>query len=74
MEQNVQLKQMETEMEKIIKEKEQATKMFIVPLEAIPLITIPTSTYSTTNTGNTADQLASVVENMSLQIEEIKIL
>jgi len=41
MEQSAQLKQMETEMEKIIKEKEQASRMSIVPLQAVPLTTIP---------------------------------
>ena len=67
MEKNVQLKQMETYMEKIIKEKEQVARMSIIPLEVVPLIEVPTSTSSTTNTGNTTNQLASVANNMSLQ-------
>jgi len=46
----------------------------IVPLQVEPLIVIPTATSSTTNTGTAVDQLASAVENMSLQTEEIKIL
>ena len=41
MEQIAQLKQMETEMEKMIKEKEKTTKTSIDPLEVVPLTTIP---------------------------------
>ena len=60
---------METEMEKIIKEKEQAARMSIVPLQAVPLKAIPTTTSCTKNTRKAEDQLESTVENMSLQIE-----
>ena len=72
MEWTAQLKNMEIEMEKMVKEKEQATKTSIVPLEVVPLTTIPTSITSTTSIGEAADQLAKSVENMSLQTEEIK--
>lgn len=61
-------------MEKIIKEEEQAAKIVVVPLEALPITTIPTNTSSTTSTGAAADQLAYAVQNMSLQTDEIKIL
>lgn len=67
MEQSAQLKKMETDMEKIIKEKEQASKMAVVPLEALPITTIPTTTSSTTSIGEGSDYLENVIQNMSLQ-------
>ena len=46
--------------------------MTIVPFEALPITTIPTTISSTTSTGDTADQLENAVQNMSLQTKEIK--
>ena len=63
---------MEIDMERIIKEKEKVVKISIIPLEVVPLTSIPTSTSSIENTQNTANQLESVVGNMSLPIEEIQ--
>ena len=40
-EKNVQIKQMEVEMEKMIKEKEQSQRVAIVPLDAIPFTQVP---------------------------------
>lgn len=37
MEQNAQIREMEAEMDKLIKEKEQSVQMAIIPLEAVPL-------------------------------------
>jgi len=59
-------------MEKIINEKEQAAKMTVVPLEALRISTIPTTISSTTRTGDATDQLENTIQNISLQIEEIK--
>jgi len=56
-------------MENMIKEKEQGAKITVVLLEALPITAIPTTTSSTTSTGDAADQLANEVQNMSLQNE-----
>lgn len=58
-------------MKNIIKEKEKIVKMIVSPLEALPITTIPTSIYFVTNTGDVADQLGNVVQNMSLQTQDI---
>jgi hypothetical protein len=47
MEQNAQIKEMEIEMDKIIKEKEHCVHMAIIPLEVVPLIGIRTIEPST---------------------------
>ena len=59
-------------MEKMIKEREQDAKLNMVPLEVVPLTSIHTATTSTTNTADGAKQLKQAVENLSIQIEEIK--
>ena len=46
--------------------------MVFVPLQALPITTIPTTISSTTSTGDIAYQLDNAVQNMSLQTEEIK--
>lgn len=66
LEQSVELKQMEIEMEKMIKEKEQAAKIVVFPLEELPIIAIPIATSSTTIIGATAYQLENAVHNLSL--------
>jgi len=48
MEQNVQIKEMEVELEKIVKEKEQTSPIIVIPHDAVPLTGINTTTTSTT--------------------------
>jgi hypothetical protein len=43
MEQNAQIREMEAEMDKLIKEKEQNVQMAMIPLEAVPLTGIRTT-------------------------------
>ena len=43
MEQNAQLKEMEAEMEKLLKEKEQLKPMEVIPLSAIPILGVITT-------------------------------
>lgn len=50
MEQPVQIKQMEEEMEKMVQEKKKATKSPSTTMEALPLATIPTATPATVTT------------------------
>ena len=50
MEQNAQIKEMEEEMERLVKEKEQITPMEVIPLSAVPLMGVSTTTISTTTT------------------------
>jgi len=66
-EQNLQIKQMEEKMEKLVKEKEEIVKgaqtpMGIVPLAAIPVTRVSTSTTTlTTGAAEGAEQLAEAV-------------
>lgn len=55
------MKHMEREMENMIKEKEHASKMVVVPLEALPITVITTTTSYTISTGATIDQLENAV-------------
>ena len=50
MEQNAQIKEMEAELERLVKEKECETPMEVIPLSAFPLIGVSTVTTSTTTT------------------------
>jgi hypothetical protein len=50
MEQNAQIKDMEAELERLVKEKEQTTPMEVIPLSAVPLTGVSTTTVSTTTT------------------------
>jgi hypothetical protein len=50
MEQNAQIKEMEEELERLVKEKEQETPMEVIPLSAVPLKGVSTTTISTTTT------------------------
>jgi translation initiation factor IF-2 len=43
MEQNAQLKEMEVEMERLLKEKEQSKPMEVIPLSAVPLTGVSTT-------------------------------
>jgi hypothetical protein len=77
MEQNAQLKEMEAEMVKLLKEKEQMKSMEAIPLSAIPIAglstttvtTIPSATPVTPQEGTT--DLAKSMEKMNLQETEI---
>jgi hypothetical protein len=77
MEQNTQLKEMEAEMEKLLKEKEQLKSMEAITLTAIPIsrtstttvTTIPSATPVTPQEGTT--DLAKSMEKMNLQETKI---
>jgi glucosamine 6-phosphate synthetase-like amidotransferase/phosphosugar isomerase protein len=77
MEQNAQLKEMEAEMERLLKEKEQLKSMEAIPLTAIPIsgtstaaaTTISFATPMTPQEGTT--DLAKSMEKMNLQEAEI---
>ena len=65
LEQITQLKQMERNMEKWIKESKKPTKK-ATPLEALPMTSIPTTIAVSTSKGDAPDKLASTLENMKL--------
>jgi ribosomal protein S13 len=69
MEQNAQLKEMEAEMERLLKEKEQAKPMEGIPLSAIPIAGLSTTIATTIPEGTT--DLAKSMERMNLQESEI---
>jgi hypothetical protein len=77
MEQNAQLKEMEAEMEKLVKEKEQLKPMEVIPLSAVPLSGVSTASVTEvpsmnplTSLEKTA-KLAKSMEEMNLQETEI---
>jgi len=81
MEQNAQLKEMEAELERLVEEKEQETPMGVIPMSAIPLTRV--STTSTTviveipsaapvTVVETLETLETSMEKMTLQGGEIK--
>ena len=77
MEQNAQLKEMEVEMEKILKEKEKLKPMEVIPLSAIPISGVSTtlvtgvpSATPLTSQEKTTD-LAKSMEKMNLQETKI---
>jgi hypothetical protein len=83
MEQNAQIKEMEAELERLVKEKEQIEPMEVIPLSAVPLTGVSTVTTSTTSTTKlpsaapvtvlgTSEALAKSMEEMTLQGAEIK--
>jgi hypothetical protein len=85
MEQNAQLKEMEAELERLVKEKEHAKSMEFIPLSVVPLTRVSTATASTTITvelssitpvtvPGTSKALETSMEKMNLQGMEIKIL
>jgi DNA repair ATPase RecN len=79
MEQNAQIKEMEAELDKMVKEKEQNMQMVVIPLEAVPLTGISTTTAVTTEfpsaipmkVPNASNKLVKSMEDMSVQGEEI---
>jgi hypothetical protein len=50
MQQNAQLKEMEIELERLLKKKEQMTPMEVIPLSAVPIAGVSTTTVPTTTT------------------------
>jgi len=78
MEQNAPLREMEAEMEKLLKEKEKLKPMEVIPLSAIPiarvsttsLTAVPSMTPSTSQEKTT--DLAESMEKMNLQETEIR--
>lgn len=76
--QNIQIRQMEVEVEKMIKEKENSLKMAIVPLDVVPLSQLPsigtTSAPTTSTQAPSAEQVTHTLQNMSLQSKEIETL
>jgi hypothetical protein len=81
MEQNAQIKDMEAELETLVKEKEQNVPMVVIPLNAVPITGISTTTTTTTGeipvatsvtTIDASNKLAKSMEDMSLQGKEIK--
>jgi hypothetical protein len=67
--------------EHIVKEKEQTSPMTIIPLDAVPLIGVSTTTIGTTTelpsaipvtTLDASEKLAKSMEDMTLQGQEIK--
>lgn len=67
-EQSLQIKQMEAEMEKMVQEKEKAAWMESTTIEALPLIAHPITTPSSaaTGAGSNTEQLARSMESMNL--------
>jgi hypothetical protein len=82
MEQNTQIKEMEAELDKLVKEKEQSVPMTVIPLEVVPLTGFSTTTTTTTKlpsaipvaVPDASEKLAKSMEDMTLQGEEIRIL
>jgi hypothetical protein len=77
MEQNAQLKEMEVEMEKLVKEKEQLKPMEFIPLSAVPLSGVSTASLAEAPSANPLTslektvELAKSMEEMNLQETEI---
>jgi hypothetical protein len=77
MEQNAQLKEMESETERLLKDKEQAKPMEGIPLSAIPIAGLSTTTVTTIPSVTSVPlpegttDLAKSMERMNLQESEI---
>ena len=80
MEQNAQLKEMEVELEMLLKEKEQSKPMKVIPLRTIPLTGVSIASSVETPSANPLTTLEKIVElaksmeGMNLQEMEINIL
>jgi hypothetical protein len=74
MEHNVQIKEMEVKLEKLVKEKEKSMPMTVIPLDAVPITGISTATEATTvkiestsvKTTDASEKLAKSMEAMAL--------
>jgi hypothetical protein len=80
MEQNAQIKEMEAELEKLVKEKEHSVQVVVIPLDAVPLTRFSTKTTSTTTNipsaipvkvPDASEKMVKSMEDMSLQGKEI---
>jgi hypothetical protein len=77
MEQNAQLNEMEVEMEKLVKGKEQLKPMEVIPLSAVPLSGVSTTSLAEVPSANPLTslektvELAKSMEEMNLQETEI---
>jgi hypothetical protein len=82
MEQNAQLREMEAELERLVKEKEQSTPMEVIPLSTVPLTGVSTTSIAETSTTEIPSatpltalektvELAKSMEEMDLQETEI---
>jgi hypothetical protein len=83
MEQNAQIKEMEAELERLVKEKEPIKPMEVIPLSAVPLTRVSTATTPATTATKlpsaapvtvleTSEALEKSMEEMTLQGAEIK--
>ena len=78
MEQNAQLKEMEAELEKLLKEKEQSKPMEVIPLSAVPLTGVSTTSAAEIPSATPLTALEKTVEleksmeEMNLQEIEIR--
>jgi FtsZ-binding cell division protein ZapB len=83
MQHNAQIKEMEVELERLVKEKEQTIPMEVIPLSAVPLTGVSTTTVSIATTTKlpsvapvtvleTFETLAKSMEEMTLQGAKIK--
>lgn len=86
MEQSAQIKEMEVEMDRLIKEKEQSSQQSVVPLDAVPIASLiqtsipivatrvgtSSSIVLPTSVVDDSFKLVESVENMSIQGKEIK--
>jgi hypothetical protein len=81
MEQNAHIKEMEAELDKLVKEKEKNVPMEIIPLDAVPITGTSIATTTTTTeipatastvTTDASEKLAKSMQNMSLHEKEIR--
>jgi hypothetical protein len=72
MEQNAQLKEMEVELEKLVKEKEQSKPMEVIPLSAVPLTGVSTTSVAKIPSATPPTALEKTVE-IAKSMEEINL-
>jgi hypothetical protein len=68
MEQNAQIKDMEAELERLVKEKEQTTLMEFIPLSAIPLTGVSKAIFSTTTAAKLPSATTLIVLEKTVEI------
>ena len=83
MEKNAQIKEMEAELDKMVKEKDHNVPMVVIPLNSFPITGFSVAMTTSTTTGeipaatsvtspDATDQLEKAMEDMTLQGAEIK--
>jgi hypothetical protein len=72
MEQNAQLKGMEAEMKKLVKEKEQLKPMKFIPLSAVPLLGVSTTSLQEVPSVNPLTSMEKTVE-LAKSMEEMNL-